>query len=153
MTRSFTTYALSSPEVVLAYPLVNAALPDVDLCRWQAFAEAMSNGYPDSRGVLGMRGGGDYLCGVMVYRADQDLRHGRVLALDLFVALDLVNQVLAVGTLLDIAEAKARELKCDAVHIRVGAKHKSLTKNIEGAGYMPEALLLHKPLAESVVPN
>jgi len=153
MARLFTTFALSSLEVMLAYPLVNAALPDVDLGRWREFAESMSSGYPDSRGLLGMRGGGDYLCGVMVYRADQDLRHGRVLAINLFVALDLINQVSALRTLLDVAEAKARELKCDVVHIRVGVNHKSLTESIVNAGYTADAVLLHKAIGERVTPN
>jgi hypothetical protein len=153
MARSFSTFALSEGQIGLAYPLVSAASPKVGLARWRKYAEDMTAGQRLSGGVLGMRGEGAYLCGVMAYHVEPDLAHDRILAVNLFVALDLIDQESAVGTLLDIAEAKARELRCDAVYIRIGRNHQNLTNLVESAGYVPDALLLHKSVAEPVTTN
>lgn len=153
MARSFSTFALSPGQINLAYPLVSAALPTAELARWRKYAKVMTAAQGPSRGVLGMCGEGAYLCGVMAFHVEPDLAHDQVLVVDLFVALDLIDQELAVGTLLDVADAKARELRCDAVRIKLGRDHEILTNLIEGAGYVSDAILLHKSVAGRVTTN
>lgn len=153
MARSFTTLPLPAAHVDLAYPLVSAALPGVDLLRWREYADIAGGEAEHSRGIIGLRGDGDYLCGVMAFHVGEDLRHGRVLSVDLFIALDLVNEGHAIRTLLDVAETKAREMRCAAVQISINSDHKGLSDTIENAGYVSEARLLHKPVTGRVATN
>jgi hypothetical protein len=53
-----------------------------------------------------------------------------LLAIDSFIALDLISEDEATEALLYAAEAKARELKCLAIHIRVDATQKSIADRI-----------------------
>src|SRR5579859_2628896 len=120
MARFFTSFALSPDQVALAFPLVQAAVPVIDLRAWQNFIQATVDASGQATvGALGLRHEGGYVCGLVVYRKQQDLRHGTVLVVDLFVALDLVSDVPAAKALLHAAEAKAHDLGCAAVQIRL----------------------------------
>ena len=128
-------------------------MPEVGLPQWKSFAASMTDGSARSRGVFGVAGGGGYLCGVLAYRTDRDLRDGRTLVIELFMALDIVNQAAAVQSLLDIAETTARERDCVAIHIRADGNHKFLTEKIRAAGYSSDARLFHKPVTGKIAPN
>ncbi len=148
MTRSFTTFALTPDLVPVAFPLVNAAIPTVDLATWQRFVQPMINADPvGSEGVIGLRSEAGYLCGLMVYRVDRDLQNGVTLAVDLLVALDLVNVTAAGRALLHAAEAKALELRCSGIHIRLGSEQKGLAGCLDASGYRPSANLYCKDTA------
>jgi hypothetical protein len=148
MTRSFTTFTLSPDLVSVAFPLVNAAIPTVDLATWQRFVQPMTNAdLVGSEGVIGLRNEAGYLCGLMVYRIDRDLKNGVTLAVDLLVALDLVNVIAAGRALLQAAEAKALELHCSGIHIRLGSEQKALADCLNAGGYRPSANLYCKKVA------
>jgi hypothetical protein len=147
MSRYFTSFALSPDQVALAFPLVRAAVPLVDLRAWQGFIRATTDAPgPATVGALGLRHEGGYICGLIVYRKQQDLRHGMTLVVDLFVALDLVSEAPAANALFHAAEAKARELGCTAVQIRLNAGWQSLAEHARSHGYGTEAQILAKPL-------
>lgn len=145
MTRSFTTFALPLDLVSVAFPLVSAAIPTVDLATWRSFVQPMVNAEPTgSEGVIGLRNEAGYLCGLMVYRVDRDLKSGAMLAIDLLVALDLVNEMAAGHALLQAAEAKALELRCSGIHIRLGSEQKALIRCLDAGGYRSSANLYRK---------
>jgi hypothetical protein len=146
MARIFTTFTLSPDQVALAFPLVHAAVPVVDLRAWQDFMQATVASEQAAVGALGLRHEGGYVCGLIVYRKQRDLRHGMTLVVDLFVALDLVSEAAAAKALLHAAEATARQLGCAAVHIRLNADWQSLTDHISSHGYGADAQILAKPL-------
>jgi hypothetical protein len=147
MARFFTSFALSPDQIALAFPLIHAAVPVVDLRTWQNFMQASVDASGQATvGALGLRHEGGYVCGLIVYRKQQDLRHGATLVVDLFVALDLVSDAPAANALLHAAEAKARDLGCAAVQIRLNADWQSLAQHVRGHGYDTEAQLLGKPL-------
>jgi len=147
MARFFTTFRLSPDQVALAFPLVHAAVPVVDLRAWQDFMQAtVAAAEQPTVGALGLRHEGGYLCGLIVYRKQRDLRHGMTLVVDLFVALDVVSEGAAAQALLHAAEAMARDLGCAAVHIRLNADWQSLTDHISSYGYGADAQILAKPL-------
>ncbi len=145
MARRFTTFALPYDLVALAYPLVSAAVPTIDLAGWQNFVQPMiAADQPGSAGAIGLRHEAGYLCGLMVYRTERDLKHGRTLAVDFFVALDLVKETAAARALLEAAEAKALELHCAVIAIRLGIEQHALAHCVNAGGYRPSAKLYAK---------
>jgi hypothetical protein len=142
MARSFASFTLSPDEVGVVFPLVNAVLPDVELATWQSFARHFTDKPPATqRGAIGLRNAAGYVCGLLIYRTTRDLRYGSVLAVDLFTALDLVNEEAAALTLLEAAEAKARELACSATFIRLDVAQKALLQRFVARGLRPAASL------------
>jgi hypothetical protein len=139
MIRSFASFPLTSGEIAVVYPLVHAVAPDVDLDAWRKFAsQLVDDEMAPARGALGLRNAAGYICGLLIYRASLELRHGRVLAVDLFAALDLVGDEPATQALLEAAEAKARELRCAATHIRLDATQRSVANRLVASGHRLE---------------
>jgi hypothetical protein len=147
MARSFTSFTLTKDDIGAVYPLVHTTVPDVDLGKWQRFAgRLVDDGMPASDGVIGLRNGAGYVCGIFAFRVDHDLRHGTVLAIDMFIALDLVSEDEATRALLQAAEAKARDLKCTATHIRLDTTQKSIADRLAATGHHRECVVFCKRL-------
>jgi hypothetical protein len=148
MAGSFTTTALTPDEIGPAFTLVLLAAPGVDLAAWRTFARPLVDSpAPHSSGAIGVRNEGGYLCGLLVYRTERDLRLGTVLTVDLFTALDVINEDAATRALLEAAEEKARELHCAGTHIRIDASQVSLARRFAEAGHRAQAKLFCKPIA------
>ena len=154
MTRSFTTFLLGPGDAAIVFPLVQAALPKLDLATWQRFARPLIDPpAPSLQGALGLRNEAGYVCGVLTYRADRDLQCGAVLTVDLFTALDLVSEQSATDALLQAAELKAREFGCAAIHIHLGQGQKSIAGRVSRAGYRAEATRHCKTVAPTLPPS
>lgn len=149
MTKSFASFALTADQIGVVFPLVQTAIPEIDLDRWRNFVRPLVEGSAPSVscGAIGLRNGAGYICGLLIFRADHDLRHGKVLAVDLFVALDLLSEEEAADALLQAAEAKARELHCAATHIRLDATQRSLPRRLADAGHRKRADVFCKNVA------
>jgi hypothetical protein len=92
MSRSFTSFALTSDDIGAVHPLVHTTLPKIEFVTWQSFARRLvGDDAPASSGVVGLRNAAGYICGLFAFRTDRDLRRGAVLGVDLFIALDLVS--------------------------------------------------------------
>ena len=138
----------------MVFPLVNATAPEIDLARWRSFVGPLTDGAASAgSGAIGLRNGAGYVCGLLIYRRERDLRHGAVLAVDLFVALDLVNDHEATEGLLQAAEIKATELHCGAMHIRSDATQRKLSNRLAAAGYRKKASLFCKAVEVPVRPS
>lgn len=145
MPHPFTTFALGPEDIAVAFPLVRAIDVDIDLPRWRSFARRMIDAPPSSAcGAIGLRSAAGYVCGLLIYQVEHDLRHGTVLAVDLFTALDLLNEERAIHALMQVADAKSRELNCAATYTRIGATQKSLAEHFAAAGHRHEAMLFLK---------
>jgi hypothetical protein len=148
MTRIFTTASLTSAEIAPAFPLVHATFPELDFAAWRSFATRLLRETEAARaGVVGLRNEAGYLCGLLIYRTDPHLRHGKVLSIDLFTALDVTGEAAAGSALLTAAEAKAAELGCSATHIIIDGAQRSLAESFAKAGHRSEARLFCKQLA------
>jgi hypothetical protein len=154
MAKSFSTFALTAEQIAVVFPLVNATAPEIDLARWRSFAAPLTDGaaHPSS-GAIGLRNEAGYACGLLIYRVERDLRRGAVLAIDLFVALDLVKGDDATRALLQVAETKASELHCSALHIRSDLAQKALCDRLTAAGHRREASLFFKEIAADARPS
>ena len=92
MVKAFATFTLTADQVPVVFPLVHATAPEIDLGRWRSFAHPLvDDRSAGALGAIGMRNEAGYVCGLLIFRVERDLRHGAVLAIDLFVALDLVE--------------------------------------------------------------
>lgn len=145
MARSYRIVDLSGERLAIAFPLVSAVFPRATLADWHAFVAPFA-GDGGAGGVIGTVGEAGYLCGVLTYRREPDLTHDRVLQIDLFIALDLVERAAAVRGLVDAAEVKAAELGCRLVRIRLGDGAPRLEADLAKAGYRSDDRLLAKPL-------
>jgi hypothetical protein len=148
MARAFTTSPLTIDEIGVAFPLIHAVLPDVALATWRDFARGfvgLPSPYP--AGAIGLRNEAGYLCGILTYRIDRDLRHGTVLSVDIFAALDVTGEVAALRALLHAAEAKGQELRCAAAHIRVEGREGKRATQFAASGFRQQASVFSKELA------
>jgi hypothetical protein len=153
MVRAFTTSSLAAADVDVAFPLIHAALPDVTLATWRDFARGfvgLPSPYP--AGAIGLRNEAGYLCGVLTYRIDRDLRHGTVLSVDIFAALDVTGEEAAMRALLQAAEAKAHELRCGVARIQIDGHKGARAQRLVASGYREQASVFSKQLAPPLAP-
>src|SRR5581483_1568140 len=142
MTRVFTTQSLTAADIAPAFPLVQAAFPGLEFDEWRMFTARLVGEAEGARsGAMGLRNEAGYLCGLLIYRAEPHLRHGTVLSIDLFTALDVTGEAAATNALLTAAEAKASELGCSATHILIDIAQRRLAEAIAKAGHRKEATL------------
>jgi hypothetical protein len=143
---------LSPDRALIAYPLVLAGHPEVELEQWLRYVRALTEQPPERSGVLGLRGDAGYFCGLLIYRNDREPWHEPRLSVELFVAVDLVNVRAVTDALLAAAEAKAAALACAVLQIRI--EHgPDLVKRIRQAGYRPAAELMTKDIPALPKPN
>jgi hypothetical protein len=153
MARSFTAAPLTVDDIGVAFPLIHAALPEIDLSAWRSFARGLVDlPSPYPAGGVSLRNEAGYLCGVLTYRIDRDLRHGTALTVDTFAALDVTGEEAAARALLQAAEEKARELHCAAVRVHVAGGLES-TSRFAAAGYRARATVLCKGLGPRPAPT
>ncbi|MGO8916087.1 MAG: hypothetical protein ACLQJR_09290 [Stellaceae bacterium] len=154
MTRAYTTSSLTGQDVGIAFPLIHAALPDIDLAAWRGFARALVDlPSPYPAGAIGLRNEAGYLCGVLTYRIDRDLRHGTALTVDIFAALDVTGEAAAMNALLLAAEAKAQELRCAVARIQIEGPEGARAQHLTASGYRQQASMFCKPLAPPPPPS
>lgn len=116
MPRQLATRSLNSAQVDQAYPLVQLAVPRLPLAAWRRFAGASiatSRGDPPHVSVMVVSDARGYLQGLCVYRVEPDLRHGRRMTIEHFVALDLIDSTI-------VAEAIVAALRAEAVRAGCG---------------------------------
>jgi hypothetical protein len=119
MDQGFTAKPLGLRQIDQAYPLVRAIAPDLPVERWRDFAAALigPSGAPGTpAGIMTVQNERGYIHGLFTYAAAEDLRCGKILAVDNFVVLDLFNLPAAVSSLLQAMEELAHTLDCTAIH-------------------------------------
>src|SRR5450432_2353548 len=127
----FHVAALSDDQVPQAFPLIQATWPGADLTAWQSFVQFFNDRtVAGDAGVLAVRDPAGSICGVLAYRLDRDLQAGPMLAVQLFTAVDLMNSRRTVLALLDAAEARASELGCQGVQIRLYSDQSGLASRL-----------------------
>ena len=154
MNVSFATEILSDELAPLAFPLIQATCPNVDMTSWQKFVRFFNvRASAGDGGVLAVRDAAACICGVLAYRVDRDLRTGPTLAVDLFTAADLANSLRPVRALLDAAEMWACKLGCVGVQIRISNDQVRLASRLHTLGFSSEAGLYLKAIDTAPSPN
>lgn len=101
----------------MALPLVHGLRGDLTLEEWRAFCRPILSGARDDVGMECVLDEKGYLMGLAGYDARPDLRHGRVLQVDPFIAADLYGRSLAAQMLLARLDRLAVRHGCAAVHV------------------------------------
>ena len=85
---------------------------------------------------------------LLAYRRDRDLRMGFILSVHLFTAVDVANSLLPVRALLDAMEARATELGCAGVQIRMDPAQSQLAARLRILGLSSEVGMLRKRILQ-----
>jgi hypothetical protein len=131
----FYVAVLSEDDAPLAFPLVQAAWAGADLLAWRSFVRTFQGeaGHPGT-GLLAIRDQADTICGVLAYRVGLDGWNEQAFNAELFIAADIVNSPRPVRALLDAAEARAGDLGCRKLQIRLYGSQKVLASRLRGLG-------------------
>ena len=101
-----------------AYPLVRTAIPDVSVEQWLDYARKVRM----RGGLLGLMGPQSTLFGLLTYRAEESLRHGKIFVVDNFLTFELNRAAPGRQALCDAAEALARMQGCNAIELRLDSR-------------------------------
>jgi hypothetical protein len=144
----FTIGPLSPDQIHTVYPLIREAVPTLDLAGWIRFARQLIRPRRDVQGgiITIRRDGRDFPCGLFCYRVEEDLKLGRVLTADHFVAVDLLDPAAVLAALVAEIDALGKRLNCCAVRGVVHGGSAELAGGLAAAGHQPEASLLLKRL-------
>lgn len=146
----FIIEVLSRDQIRSLYPIVREAVPSIDLSTWLRFARQLTG--PRRSGQCGIvaarREGRLFPCGLFCYRVEEDLKLGKVLVADHFVAVDLLNPASVLSALVEELDRLAERLGCHAVRSLVHGGVPHLKGGLYAAGHEPEdaSLLLKKLL-------
>src|SRR6516165_9315194 len=147
----FIIEVLSRDQIRSVYPLVREAFPTLDLAAWLRFARQLTG--PRRGGQCGIiaarREGRAFPSGLFCYRVEDDLKLGKVLIADHFVAVDLLEPGAVLTALVEELDGLAKRLGCQAVRSLVHGGAPDVADDLYAAGHRPDgaALLLKKLLA------
>lgn len=111
-----TVAALRREQIPLAYPLIRILKPDVSLARWQAYAQSMIHvrelNRTGAKAAVNQEG---HILGLFTWCREPDLVHGQRLAVENFVAVEVVAAPMVGTALIAAMEREAARLHCAAV--------------------------------------
>ena len=148
----FIIEVLSREQIRSVYPLVREAFPTLGLSAWLRFARQLTG---LRRGgqcgiVAARREGRAFPSGLFCYRVEDDLKLGKVLVADHFVAVDLLDPASVLAALVEELDGLAKRLGCQAVRSLVHGGAPDVEGGLYAAGHRPEgASLLLKQLLET----
>jgi hypothetical protein len=100
--------------------------------------------------VAARREGRQFPCGLFCYRVEEDLKLGKVLIADHFVAVDLLEPAAVLAALVEELDGLAKRLGCRAMRSLVHGGAPDVEGGLYAAGHRPEgASLLLKKLLET----
>jgi hypothetical protein len=169
MASAYVAKPLGPGQIDQAFPVVQTLAPDLKVERWRAFAAAALSppggggagedpardaGVPRPRGILTVQNGRGYIHGLFSYQVEESLRHGRTLAVENFIVLDLFDLAGAAEALLGGMDRTAQGLACTAIHTTLPDDYAKLSDYcswvlacFREAGHGVETLRLCKRLA------
>jgi hypothetical protein len=111
------TEAVAREQIRSVYPLIREAVPSIDLASWVRFAQQLTAPRRAAQCgiIVARRGGRAFPCGLFCYRVEADLRLGKVLIAEHFVAIDLLDPGAVLTALVEELDALAKRLECRAV--------------------------------------
>ncbi len=148
----FIIEVLSRDQIRSVYPLVREAFPTLDLYTWLRFSRQLTGLRRSGQCgiVAARREGRAFPCGLFCYRVESDLKLGKVLIADHFVAVDLLEPAAVLAALVEELDGLAKRHGCQAVRSLVHGGAPDVEGGLVAAGHQPEgASLLLKKLLET----
>lgn len=126
MSHDLSIEPLRRDLIAQALPLVRSLKPDMSLEEWESYVDvlaesvdAAADGAEPSAGVIVAMDPEGYLHGLFTYAALEDMIHGRVLAVDNVIAVDLLGRDRATRLMIGEMNRLAEALACQAVHVNL----------------------------------
>ena len=114
----FSVVDMDENAFAAAYPLVRTAAPNVSAEQWMDYAGKVRM----RGGLLGLMGPEGAMFGLLTYRNEESLRHGRIFVVDNFLTFELNRAASGRQALCDAAEALARKQGCKAIELRLDSR-------------------------------
>jgi hypothetical protein len=150
MIRSLAAANLRSADLEPAFALVQALHPTLSMASWRAFAVPLVDEQPSApRGLIGIRNEAAYLCGLFVYRVENDLQHERAVVVDVIAAFDTLDVKAVIRAMVEAMQSTAHQLGCRIVRIRVTHGQDSLALYLVSNGLASDGHLMSLPVARS----
>jgi hypothetical protein len=131
---------LSRDQIRSVYPLIREAVATIDLTTWLRFARQFTGPRRPGHGgiVTVRREGRAFPCGLFCYRVEEDLKLGKVLTADHFVAVDLLEPDAVLAALVEELGVLAKRLGCQAMRSLVHGGPPTVAGGLYAAGHRPE---------------
>jgi len=130
---AFTLEKLDLSAARLAYPLVQAAESRVQLRAWMGFVRRAQG---KLRGVIiATRIGRKFPCGMFAYQCIQDPALGRVMMVDYFIALDILDAGPLTQAMVTEIDALAQQFDCQAVRAMLRHPHEEVAQCLISHGH------------------
>ena len=114
----FSVVDMDENAFAAAYPLVRTVAPEVSAEQWSDYARKVRL----RGGLLGLIGPKGALFGLLTYRNEESLRHGRIFHIDNFMTFELNRAAPGRQALCEGAEALARKHGCTRIEIRLDGR-------------------------------
>ena len=138
MSRLFIAQALRPEQAAQAYPLLQSAFPALTLSRWTEFVRIQTRTDPKpadrAKGIMAIQSDRGYIHGLFSYSIAPDLQHGRVLLVDNFVAVGLVESDAAIRALRQAMEEVAARLDCRVIRLHAAGSGDGLGAALSDKG-------------------
>ncbi|GEM_PF-1947561 len=143
----FSVVDLSGDQAAPTLPLAQVTWPGIGLEHWRNFIQSFTGERAATpSGIVGMQDAREYFCAMFAYRTDLHVQGARTMSVQFFTAVDLANSRIFAQRLLAAAEAKARELGCSRIDIRLYKTQSSLTSQLRSLGLVDTAAVVSKAI-------
>jgi hypothetical protein len=128
------------------FPVMRMAEPDLNLRTWLGYCRIVTRAKAGARaGIMVARRRGHSLpCGAVHYRLDRNLRHGRLLTVEHFIALDLLYPHAVLAALFKALDEVAAECGCTAIRSIVHESGADTLDKLRVAGHRRDGMTLTK---------
>ena len=113
--------ALSRIAISDAFPIMHLVMPKLDLQAWRRFARfTLQTSRDRPAGILIVRRSTrHHICGLVCYRLEADLMHGRIIQARSLIGIDILDPRPIILLLIQHMGRLAQSNGCTAVHIRI----------------------------------
>ncbi|MDD9904641.1 MAG: hypothetical protein OXT06_13810 [Rhodospirillaceae bacterium] len=121
MLRDYEIRSLSRNNAAKAYPLVQAACPEVSLDAWINYAARLTGSMPSASaaGIVVAECARGYIHGLFSYTVRFILNHQAVLTVENFIAVDFGDRDAATKALIADMDRLARDHGCSTIHTHI----------------------------------
>ncbi len=136
---------LPEDQISQAFPLVQVTWPEIDMAAWRDYVQFFRGRTgKKNTGVIAIRDSDNYVCGVLVYEVERDIKDGLQLTVHLLTAADLANSDEPLRALLVTAERTAQTLNCRGLQIRPRPEQSAMNARLKLLGLDERARFLWK---------
>ena len=141
-------HPLARTDFRLAFPLVQAAVPTLDLRGWLRFAHRVGcPERPERSGIMAARRSArPHPVGLFCYHRARSLECASVLIADCFIVIDIIDHRPVMRALLAAFEHLGETVDCPIVRTVIGAGSVEIAGSLLAAGYRREAAMFCKSL-------